>query len=994
MNIFDVQASISLDTSKFEKGVSSAQGSADKLGSSLSTGSKGFDEMGTKSDKAKSSTEGFAKSANSTAQAVQSVGDKTKAQSSNMDSLSGAVEKVKSSMSGAESGVKGLGSVISTLGNDANGAEVELKDVGTSAKQSGSDANGAGSGFSTLGDKIKNAGATITSVKSDFAGIGDGIKNSVQGIAQNVESSLSGIGSKVSSAFGNVVEGVKSKFAGFGESISSAMQKSSSETDTAGNKMKVMEARVASAKSKVNELAQAFNDSVAKTGAQSKASQELAQKLNDAESEVEGLTQKMDGMQGLTLLAVADQFSGIGEKIKDLGSIAQTSFLSIGDATTKVSSYFGETGAKAEQTASVIKSVFESGVGDSMDSVANAIVTVRRNLGDIDNVTLGNITTQALQLEDHFGIDMSESIRGVSALMTHFGLSATEAMDYLVAGTQNGLDKTDELGDNISEYSGKFAQAGYSTSEYFQILTNGLQGGSYNLDKVNDSINEVTNRLADGTIGKNIGQFSTSTQELFAAWQNGGATQKQVIDSIVQDIQNCDNQQQALNLSTTAFGTLAEDGSLKFVEALGAVGTQYDNVNGKAAQFAEQSLTPTQQLEANTRQLNDAFSPLGDKLTELANTVLPIVTQAVETITTAFTNLPEPLQNVIIAIGLAVTAFALLAPIITVVVTAFTTFGGVLATVAAPVLIVIAAVTAAILIFQNWGTIVDFLKAKFSEFCGFISGIWSGITSAIASAWSTITSTVTSAASAVWTAVTNAFNNVRATVASIMANVMAVISSIWHTIKGTVSSVVTGIQTAVSNGFNAMKSFVSSAVNGIKDAVSNAFNAVKEKISSVINGAKDIVKSGLDKIKGFFSGLKLSFPSIKLPHFSISGSFSLDPPSVPHISVKWYKRAMEGAYLLDSPQLFMNGAGIAGGGEAGNEYIVGQNSLANTVRTQVDDAIAAGLETIENQLNVVIGHIAEGKNIYIDKDQLVGATAKAIDQKLGESRQRFKRGLA
>ena len=82
--------------------------------------------------------------------------------------------------------------------------------------------------------------------------------------------------------------------------------------------------------------------------------------------------------------------------------------------------------------------------------------------------------------------------------MVQFGLTAQEAMDYIVVGTQNGLDKTNELGDNLSEYSGKFAQAGYSASEYFQLLDNGLSNGAYNLDKVNDAINEVTTRLVDG----------------------------------------------------------------------------------------------------------------------------------------------------------------------------------------------------------------------------------------------------------------------------------------------------------------------------------------------------------------------------------------------------------------------------------------------------------------------------------------------------------------
>ncbi|MFR8669219.1 MAG: phage tail tape measure protein [[Clostridium] leptum] len=106
----------------------------------------------------------------------------------------------------------------------------------------------------------------------------------------------------------------------------------------------------------------------------------------------------------------------------------------------------------------------------------------------------------------------------------------------LTIGSQLGLDYTDELGDNIAEYAGKFAQAGYSAEEYFQLLKNGTKNGAYNLDKVNDSINEVTTRLADGTISGAIGRFSTETQSLFEQWQNGGASQKQVIDSIVEDI--------------------------------------------------------------------------------------------------------------------------------------------------------------------------------------------------------------------------------------------------------------------------------------------------------------------------------------------------------------------------------------------------------------------------------------------------------------------------
>ena len=201
---------------------------------------------------------------------------------------------------------------------------------------------------------------------------------------------------------------------------------------------------------------------------------------------------------------------------------------------------------------------------------------------------------------------MNETLRGVNSLIKQYGLTAQEAMDYIVRGTQNGLDKTNELGDNLSEYAGKFEQAGYSASKYFQLL----QNGAYNLDKVNDAINEVTTRLADGTIGDSIDLYSQKTQSMFLAWQNGEATQKQVIDSIVADIANCTNEQQALNMAAEAFGTMAEDGNLKFITSLTSVGETYDRVAGSAENLFSQTQTPMQEMEANTRKLQQALVPL------------------------------------------------------------------------------------------------------------------------------------------------------------------------------------------------------------------------------------------------------------------------------------------------------------------------------------------------------------------------------------------------
>ena len=197
-------------------------------------------------------------------------------------------------------------------------------------------------------------------------------------------------------------------------------------------------------------------------------------------------------------MEAADQLSMVGDKIQDVGDKAVSTYAETETAVSKVNAYFGETGEAADASAEIVKNVYGSGVGQSMDAVAEAVIMVKKNLGDTD---LTNLTKQVLTLEELHGIDMNETLRGVNSLMKQYGLTAQEAMGYIARGTQNGLDKTNELVNNLSEYAGKFEQAGYSASEYFQLLQNGLQGGAYNLDKVNDAINEVTTRLADEPSG-------------------------------------------------------------------------------------------------------------------------------------------------------------------------------------------------------------------------------------------------------------------------------------------------------------------------------------------------------------------------------------------------------------------------------------------------------------------------------------------------------------
>lgn len=787
--------------------------------------------------------------------------------------------------------------------------------------------------------------------------------------------------------------------------------------------------------------------------------EELKQAGDAAQDTAEDVGQIAENTKGAALMQTADQLSAVGDKIQDIGTKVMDAYAETENAVTKVNAYFGETGQAAEDSANVIKSVYSDGVGESMDSVADAVLMVKKNLGDLSETDLTNLTQQAITLDELYGIDMNETLRGVNSLMQQYGLTAQEAMDYIVVGTQNGLDKTNELGDNLSEYAGKFSQAGYSASEYFQLLDNGLKNGAYNLDKVNDAINEVTTRLVDGTIGESIGSFSTKTQELFTSWQNGGATQKQVIDSIVADIGNCTNQQEALNLAALAFGTMAEDGNLKFITSLTSVGSTYDSVKGSAQGMFDATTTPMQQMESNTRKLQQALVPLGEKLAELANAILPPLVSVITTIGGWFERLPGPVQNFVIILGVLLAAFTALTPVIAAISVAM----GALNISMLPIIAVIAAVAAAIAgiiaIIQNWGAItqwfgelwntictgigamVDSLKAWFSnlwthlqsvwegicnvvqtavmllgsiiqgaidiitlpfqmiwENCkGIVSSVWEGIKSVVSSAIHAVSSTISSVMGAiknvistVWNAisskVSSVLNAIKTTVSTIFNAVKSVASSVWNGIKSVISSVVDGIKSKVSSVFNGVKSTVTSIFNGIKSTATSVWNGIKDAIIKPVEAAKNAVKGIIDKITGFFSGMKLELPKIKLPHFKISGKLSLSPPSVPHLSIDWYK---EGG-ILTKPTVFgMNGSSLMAGGEAGKEAVLPLKGFYD----QLEHILSSRMNTgkMEQYLAVIANNSSKG--IYLEDGTLVGHLLPAIDSRLGQA-QKLNRRLS
>lgn len=167
-----------------------------------------------------------------------------------------------------------------------------------------------------------------------------------------------------------------------------------------------------------------------------------------------------------------------------------------------------------------------------------------------------------------------------------------------------------------------------------------------------------------------------------------------------------------------------------------------------------------------------------------------------------------------------------------------------------------------------------------------------------------------------------------------------------------------GIGNVVSSIFNGIKNTISGGMNAAKSTVSNILNDIKNAFSNVMNGAANIVSGAINKIRGFFN-FSWSLPHLKLPHISISGGFSINPPSVPHFGIEWYAKAMEEGMIMNQPTIFGYDAGankFLAGGESGSETIVGTGSLVDMIKNAVNES-NGNVESILIQIRDILKHM-------------------------------------
>lgn len=305
------------------------------------------------------------------------------------------------------------------------------------------------------------------------------------------------------------------------------------------------------------------------------------------------------------------------------------------DMDQAMNQFVASTGKSTEETEryqKVLEGIYKNNYGESFEDIGQAMAEVTKQMGDMDDAALQEVTESAYALRDTFDYDIPESTRAAKAMMDNFGVSGEEAMSLIAAGAQNGLDYSGELLDSISEYSVQFGKLGLSADDMFSIFQKGAESGAFNLDKVGDAVKEFSIRAIDGSETTKagfeaLGLNADETAKKFAA---GGDTAKEAFKEVVKGLSEMEDPLEQNTAGVNLFGTMWEDLGPEAVAALAEISDgAYDTADamGQIKEVKYDDLGSM--LEGLKRSLELLLIPLGEQmipiLTELIESILPVI---------------------------------------------------------------------------------------------------------------------------------------------------------------------------------------------------------------------------------------------------------------------------------------------------------------------------------------------------------------------------------
>ena len=327
---------------------------------------------------------------------------------------------------------------------------------------------------------------------------------------------------------------------------------------------------------------------------------------------------------GNNITKVSEKVDEIGNKVSVIsagvvagGTALVNSAMNLEDAVSKYVSSTNTAEDETEKYRQVLENINNNNYGEGYEDIADSMAQVKMQLKDINEQDLQNITEKAIALRDLFGYDVSESVRAVKAMMDNLNVTADEAFNLIAEGKKQGLDFSNELLDNINEYSVQFGKLGLSAEDMFNIFKSGAENGAFNLDKIGDAVKEFSIRAIDGsnTTIDGFKRIGLNADEMAKKFANGGETAKQAFIEVVNRLGSMNDKVSQSIAGVDLFGTMWEDLGATVITSF----SKMDNGISKSSDSMQKSIdqlynTTKKKAETQLKRLQSLGADFGEEM--------------------------------------------------------------------------------------------------------------------------------------------------------------------------------------------------------------------------------------------------------------------------------------------------------------------------------------------------------------------------------------------